>query len=489
MSYLDLTISEIHQALVKKETTPVELVKEALARAKANQDNAFEKIVEEEALKEAESLGEVEVDNPFWGIPFVAKDNFSTKGIETTASSNILNGYIPLYDATVIKKLKEKKAILIGKTTMDELAMGGSGTTGHKGITYNPWNPEHDRLVGGSSCGSAASVSAGIVPFALGSDTGDSVRKPASYAGLVGMKPTWGRISRYGLFPFAPSLDHVAYFTRDVKDSALLLDVLSGRDLHDATSSTKEVEHYEEEIGSSLEGLKIAVIDDIVETISDQKLRKAFADSCSALEKQGAKIAHVRFGLDLLQSIYATYMVISCAEATSNNANLDGIKFGPFYPGKTYQEVMFNARNNGFSELIKRRFVIGSFSLMSENQDILFRRAQKNRRKIVNRLNEILGEYDAIYAPAAPSIAPKISSSSDKLSDEYLIADNHLALGNFGGLPSITLPLCLEDGMPIGVNLTSAAFTEKKLFRLAAALENVTGLANLSVLNKKEGTL
>ena len=489
MNYLDLSIREIHQALVEKKTTPLELVEEALRRAKANKDNAFEMLCEEEAIAFAKSLGEPEEDNLLWGIPYCSKDNFSTKGKETTASSNILVGYVPLFDATVIEKLNAKKAIMIGKTTLDELAMGGTGTAGHKGITYNPYDPSHKHMCGGSSCGSAAVVSAGIVPFALGSDTGDSVRKPASYAGLVGMKPTWGRISRYGLFPFAPSLDHVAYFTRDVKDSALLLDVLSGRDLHDATSSVKEVERYEEEIGSSLEGLKIAVIDDIVETISDQKLRKVFENSCSALEKQGAKIAHVRFGLDLLQSIYATYMVISCAEATSNNANLDGIKFGPFYPGKTYQEVMFNARNNGFSELIKRRFVIGSFSLMSENQDILFRRAQKNRRKIVNRLNEILDEYDAIYAPAAPSIAPKIASSSDKLSDEYLIADNHLALGNFGGLPSITLPLCLEDGMPIGVNFTSAAFTEKKLFRLAAALENVTGLSNLSVLNKKEGTL
>ncbi len=489
MSILDLTISEIHQALVNKTTTPVELVKEALARAKANNDNAFEILIEEQAIKEAEALGEPEVDNPFWGIPFVLKDNFSTKGIETTASSNILNGYIPLFDATVYAKLKKKKAILIGKTTLDELAMGGTGTTGHKGTTFNPWDPKHERLVGGSSCGSAACVSAGIVPFAMGSDTGDSVRKPASYAGLVGFKPSWGRISRYGLFPFAPSLDHVAYFTRDVKDAALLLDVLAGRDLHDATSSLEPVERYEEDLSAPLKGKKIAVIDDIVQTISDQKIQLAFKRSCEELAKQGAIIEHIRFGEDLLQSIYATYIVISCSEATSNDANLDGIKFGPFYPGKTYQEVMFNARTKGFSELIKRRFVIGSFSLMSENQDILFRRAQKNRRKIVNRLNEILAKVDAIYVPAAPSVAPKIVSSSYKLSDEYLIADNHLALGNFGGLPSITLPLMLEDGLPVGVNLTGAAFEEKKLLSLAAGLERITGLANLSVLNKKEGNL
>ncbi len=489
MSYLDLTISEIHQALVEKKVTPLALVQEALERAKKNEDNAFECLVEEQALAEAKALGEPEADNPLWGIPFVLKDNFSTKGIETTASSDILNGYIPLYDATICAKLKQKKAILIGKTTLDELAMGGTGTTGHKGKTYNPWDPKHERLAGGSSCGSAACVSAGIVPFALGSDTGDSVRKPASYTGLVGLKPTWGRISRFGLFPFAPSLDHVAYFTRDVKDSALLLDVLAGRDERDATSSTKPVEVYEEGWDQLAKGGKIAVIDDIVETISDKKLRESFDRSLLELEKAGIEIGHVRFGEDLLQSIYATYIVISCAEATSNDANLDGIKFGPFYPGKTYQDVMFQARTNGFSELIKRRFVIGSFSLMSENQDILFRRAQKNRRKIVNRLNEILGEYDAIYAPSAPSVAPEFSAASDKLSDEYLIADNHLALGNFGGLPSITVPLMMEDGLPIGVNLTSAPFTERKLLALAAALEKATGLANLSINNKKEGKL
>ena len=489
MSYLDLTISEIHQALVEKKTTPLELVQEALERAKQNEDNAFELLVEEMAIKEAKALGEPEVDNPLWGIPFVLKDNFSTKGIETTASSNILQGYIPLFDATIYAKLKQKKAILIGKTTLDELAMGGTGTTGHKGITYNPWDPKHERLVGGSSCGSATCVSAGIVPFSLGSDTGDSVRKPASYAGLVGFKPTWGRISRYGLFPFAPSLDHVAYFTRDVKDAALLLDALAGRDLHDATSSMKAVEAYEDGLDQLPKGMKIAVVDEIIESIPDKKLRDTFDRSLKELEKAGIQIDHIRFGENLLQSIYATYIVISSAEATSNDANLDGIKFGPYYPAKTYQEVMFQARTKGFSELIKRRFVVGSFSLMSENQDVLFRRAQKNRRKIVNRLNEILGEYDAVYAPAAPSVAPKFSSASDKLSDEYLIAENHLILGNFGGLPSITVPLMLEDSLPIGANLTSAPFTEKKLFALASALEKATGLANLSIRNKKEGRL
>lgn len=488
MSYLDLSLQELHQALVEKKTTPLELTKEAIERAKANKDNAFEFIDEEGALAFAKTLTEPEEGNLLWGIPYVAKDNFSTKGIPSTASSNILNGYTPIYDATVIEKLKEKKAILIGKSTLDELAMGGSGTTGHLGKTYNPYDPSHSRGIGGSSCGSAVSVSAGIVPFALGSDTGDSVRKPASYAGLVGMKPTWGRISRYGLFPFAPSLDHVAYFTKDVFSSAVLLDALSGRDLNDSTSSVKPVEKYEEGIDDCPK-FKVAIIKEVFDSINNPELEKHLNKSIDALRENGFTVEFVHFDLKLLQSLYATYMVLSCSEATSNNANLDGIKFGPFKDGKSYTEVMFKARNEGFSELIKRRFVIGSYCLMSENQEELFLRAQRNRAKIVYELNKIYENYDFIYLPAAPTIAPLFNGTADKLSNEYLIADNHLCLGNFAGLPSITLPLCFEDGLPIGINFMGKAFEEKNLFKMAYAFEKLSGLAELTVNNKKEGLL
>ena len=378
---------------------------------------------------------------------------------------------------------------MIGKTTLDELAMGGTGTTGHLGKTFNPYDPKHERMIGGSSCGSAASVSASIVPFALGSDTGDSVRKPASYAGLVGMKPTWGRISRYGLFPFAPSLDHVGYFTRDVYASAVLLDVLAGRDNHDSTSSTKPVEHYEEKLGQPVKGMKVAVLKMVTDSIKDEAIKTHFYASLEELKKQGVQVDFVEFGRDLLESLYATYIVISCAEATSNDANLDGIKFGPYKGGKSYQEVMYNARTAGFSELIKRRFVIGSYCLMRENQEELFLRAQRNRAKIVERVNEILKDQDFILAPAAPSVAPLFMKASDKLSDEYLIADNHLCLGNFAGLPSITLPLGYEDGMPFGVNFMGRAFEEKALFQISYAYEKITGLAETSAPSPKEARL
>lgn len=488
MSYLDLSIKELHEAYVAGKVTPKEIVLESLERAKADDNNCFEMICEEEALRQVEELGEVEVDNVLWGIPFALKDNFSTKGLETTASSNILVGYKPLFDSTVYKKLREKKAILLGKTTLDELAMGGTGTTGHKGITYNPYDKTKQRMAGGSSCGSASSVAAGIVQFAIGSDTGDSVRKPASYEGLVGTKPTWGRISRYGLFPFAPSLDHVAFFTRDVEDAAYVLEALSGRDYNDSTSSTLPVEKYEEGINNH-SPKKIAVIKEIIDSIKNKALLNAFNKSIEKLKEKGHVVEFVDFGLDLLHSIYATYIVISCAEATSNDANLDGIKFGPFYNGNTYQDVMREARTRGFCELIKRRFVIGSFALMRENQDVLFLRAQRNRAKIVERTNQILKDYDFIYVPAAPGIAPEFKNSSDKLSNEYLIADNHLALGNFAGLPSITLPLTFENGMPIGINFMGRAFQEKELLNICKEFEDISGLANLSVLNKKEGNL
>lgn len=485
MSYLDLTIKEMHQALVDKKITPLELTLEAIKRAKEDNNNAFETILEKEAIEIASNLKEPEVDNIFWGIPVGIKDNFSTKGILTTGSSEILRDYVPVFNATVVQKLLDAHAVPIAKTTLDELAMGGTGTTGHKGITYNPYDPSHTRLVGGSSCGSAAMVSNAIVPFALGSDTGDSVRKPASYAGLVGFKPTWGRISRFGLFPFAPSLDHVAYFTRSVEDSALSLSLLAGRDNHDATSSTKPVEDYAKAINNPIKGVKIAVLREVVDSIDDKNILEAFNNTIKELKKQGAVVEYVDFSIKLLESIYPTYMVISCAEATSNNANLDGIKFGPRYEADTYTDVMIKARTKGFCELIRRRFIIGSFALMRENQNDLFLRAQKARRLIVNRTNEILRDYDFIYVPAAPSIAPKFSDSSDRLSNNYLIADNILVLGNFAGLPSLTLPIGKENNMPFGANVMGRAFEEAKVFNVAKAIENIVGLENMSAREVK----
>lgn len=477
--YRGLSIEELHNLLVAKKVTPLELAKEAIKFAKEDTNNAFEYIMEEEALKIAESLKEPEVNNPLWGVPFVIKDNMSTKDVPTTASSNILRGYVPVFDATVVEKLKKAHAVPIGKATLDELAMGGTGTSGHLGITYNPYDRSHTRLVGGSSCGSAAVTADGIVPFALGSDTGDSTRKPASYAGLVGFKPTWGRISRYGLFPFAPSLDTVGIFTRNVKDCAYVLNATAGHDDHDSTSSTKPVDDYAKDIEKCDKKYKIAVIQEIFDAVKDEDIKKAFLDNVKKLKDSGFVVDFVHMDNKILSSLFATYFVISCAEATSNNANLDGIKFGPLSKGDTYEEVMKNARTVGFSELIKRRFIIGSFALMKENKDELFVRAQRNRRLIVSKLDEIYKDYDFIYSIAAPTIAPKIGEASDRLSDEYLIADNHLVLGNFAGLPSLTLPLGFKDNMPFGVNVMGRAFDEVGVFKMSYEIEKLTGLKNI----------
>lgn len=487
MSYLDCSIKEIHEALVNKKITVYELVSESLERARNDKNNAFEVILKDEALKKAKELDDkgIDKDKILYGIPYAVKDNLSTKDIETTGSSNILKGYVPIFDATVIKYLNNEGAILIGKTTLDELAMGGSGTTGHKGITYNPYNKEHDRLMGGSSCGSASVVASGIVPFALGSDTGDSVRKPASYGGLVGFKPTWGLISRFGLFPFATSMDHVAYFTKNVEDSSILLNYLSKKDEMDFTNTSKVRPNYSL-LAKKINNKKIAYVKEIVESIKDKEIINKYEKSLEFLKQAGAIVEEVNIDINLLKSIFPVYFILSCAEATSNNSNLDGIKFGVNFGGETYKEVMFNARNKGFSPMIKRRFIIGSYSLMKENQYELFIRAQKARKLIVEAFNDVFKKYDAIYMPATPTIAPKINEEEDKLSSTYLIADNYLAYGNLGGFPSITIPLGFKDNLPFGGNITCKPYNEVEVFNIASCLEEYLGYRNLTINTYKE---
>ena len=479
MEYLNLTLLDLHKALVAGEVKPEDLFKSAIALAKANDCNAFEYITGKEGFEALKELNKKDKSNIMWGIPFVIKDNFSTKDILTTASSNILNGYKPVFSSEVYNRLIQAGGIPVGKTTLDELGMGGLGKTGHKGPTFNPYDKEHKHIIGGSSCGSAAAIASGIVPLAIGSDTGDSVRKPASHGGLVGFKPTWGRISRYGLFPFATSLDHVAYFTRSVEDCAGVLEILSGRDEKDLTSSEKPVGKYLANINGNVKGLKVAIIDEIFNSVSDKNVKDLFLKAVSSLEQQGAVINHVSMDSKLLRAVLPTYFIISSAEATSNYACLDGIKYGPRYEGKNYEEVMIKARTNGFSEAIRRRFIIGSFSLLKENQQDTFLKAQRCRRLIVNAVNDILKDNDVIFLPAAPNTAPLFDSNVDRLTDEHLIIDNYLAIGNFAGLPSLTLPIGFIDSMPFGANITGRAFDEQTVLNCSLAVENKTGLKNI----------
>ena len=484
MNYLDLTILEIHHALLEGKVTPLELLQESLKRAKEDNNNAFEYISEQEAYEALKELDNKDKNNIMWGIPFAIKDNFSTKDIPTTASSNILNGYKPIFSSEVYQRLLNAGGIPIGKTTLDELGMGGQGVSGHRGPTFNPYDPTHKHMVGGSSCGSASVVASNIVPIAIGSDTGDSVRKPASYAGLVGFKPTWGRISRFGLFPFAPSLDHVAYFTRSVEDSAAILTILSGYDEKDMTSSKKPVIDYKNNLKLHNSPQKVAVIKEIYESIIDQEILKTFDQIIKSLEEEGIKVNYASLDEKLCRAIYPTYIVISSAEATSNNAKLDGIKYGPSCDEKSYEKIVMENRTKGFSELIKRRFIIGSYSLLSENQNEIFIRAQKCRRLIVDAINDILKDNDFIILPAAPSTAPLFKKDTSAVTDKFILADNYLCFANFAGLPSLTIPMGRTNNLPFGINITGRAFEEDKVLSISLDIENITGLKNLSAREK-----
>lgn len=471
--YREKTIKELKEELKEGKITADDLYSKALRLAHYFQDdyNSFITILDDTKVKERETL--------VGGIPYALKDNFSTTGILTTGSSNILKDYVPVYDATVYKKLKRAGATLVGKTVLDELAMGGTGTTGATGIVKNPWDKE--RMIGGSSAGSAAAVALGIVPFAIGSDTGDSVRKPAAFGGLVGFKPTYGRISRYGMFAFASSLDHVAMFTKTVEDAAIVTDILKGQDPMDMTTLKDDGKKYSELVTEEPKSKKLFYIKEIC----DKELYKDSEEVTEVLTKfhelldkcrqDGFTIEEVSIDKDLLNAIYPTYMCISCAEATSNNANLTGIQFGPRGEGESIEEIIFDARTKGFSELIKRRFVLGSFILQKENQDKLFLNAGRVRRLLVEKITELFKEYDGMILPASGGIAPKFTDTSEKLSDRYLLLENHLAIGNFGGFPSITIPYGMVEDMPIGLNITGRIKEDDEVLKLAYQVEKLTG--------------
>lgn len=471
--YREKTIKELKEELKEGKITADDLYGKALRLAHYFQDdyNSFVTILDDTKVKERETL--------IGGIPYALKDNFSTTGILTTGSSNILKDYVPVYDATVYKKLKRAGATLVGKTVLDELAMGGTGTTGATGIVKNPWDKE--RMIGGSSAGSAAAVALGIVPFAIGSDTGDSVRKPAAFGGLVGFKPTYGRISRYGMFAFASSLDHVAMFTKTVEDAAIVTDILKGQDPLDMTTLKDDGKKYSELVTEEPKGKKLFYIKEICdkELYKDSKevteVLTKFHELLDKCRQEGFTVEEVSIDKDLLNAIYPTYMCISCAEATSNNANLTGIQFGPRGEGDSIEEIIFDARTKGFSELIKRRFVLGSFILQKENQDKLFLNAQRVRRLLVEKITELFKEYDGMILPASGGIAPKFTDSSEKLSDRYLLLENHLAIGNFGGFPSITIPYGMVEDMPIGLNITGRIKEDDEVLKLAYQVEKLTG--------------
>lgn len=471
MNYMNKGIKYIHNELINGKITSDDLVKESLEKSFLVQknNNAFVTIVEDAKGKEA-------TDNLLSGIPFGVKDNYSTKGILSTGSSNTLKDYIPFFTATSIKNLEEAGAVIVNKTVLDEFGMGGTGTTGHTGIVTNPW--DKTRMCAGSSSGSACAVAAGVYPFATGSDTGDSIRKPAAYCGIVGYKPTYGMISRYGLFPFASSLDHCGVLTRSVEDAAIVVDSMKGKDKNDMTTWDSSNVNLYESLSGEVKGKKLCYIKEIcdIDDNSNSELVEHINNFKTVLDnvkKLGIDVEEVSVDKTLLNTISSVYTVISCAEATSNMSNLTGIVFGPRASGDNYIDMMKNYRTQGFSPLIKRRFIIGSYVLQAENKNRYFYNAQRVRRLLVDTWNKLFEKYDGVILPVGSGPAKKIVGSVNVLSKNSKLLEEHLQIGNFGGFPSITIPDGFINGLPVALNITGKCYDDENVLNIAYAIEGI----------------
>ena len=472
MKYMNKSLEELHNMLVNKEVTSKELIDESLKLSHEVQDkyNAFVTILDD--AKETEIT-----DNILSGIPCGIKDNYSTKGVLSTGSSNTLKDYIPFFDATAYSNLKNAGAIMVNKTVMDEFGMGGTGTTGHTGKVLNPW--DKTRMCAGSSAGSACAVAAGVYPYATGSDTGDSIRKPAAYCGIVGYKPTYGMISRYGLFPFASSLDHLGVLTRNVKDAAIVVDQMKGIDKNDMTTWDSSNIHLKDSLDKDVKGKKICYIKEICDINEyenpSEELKQHFDNFFKTIDKckeLGMEVSEVSVDKTLLNALASVYVVISCAEATSNMSNLTGTIFGPRGEGKDWFMQVKDYRTKGFSPLIKRRFVIGSYVLQSQNQERYFRNAQRVRRLLVDAWKDIFKNYDAVILPVSSGPAKKFDDDKEILTKETIILEEHLQIGNFGGFPSITIPDGFINNLPVGINITGNCYDDENVLNIAYALEN-----------------
>ena len=485
MNYMDLSIEELHDLLKNNKVTSKDLIKESLIKSHELQDkcNAFALILDD--AKETSIT-----DNYLSGIPYGIKDNYSTKDIESTGSSNTLKGYVPFFDATVIEKLNDAGAVATNKTAMDEFGMGGTGTTANTGIIRNPWDLK--RMCAGSSSGSAAAVAYGVYPYALGSDTGDSIRKPAAYCGIVGYKPTYGMISRYGLFPFASSLDHCGVLTRNVRDAAIVVNNIKGLDNEDMTTWDSSKIDLLSHINDDISNKKLCYIKEIVDINNypnpSKELKshlKNFMDKIELIKSKGITIDEVSVDKQLLDAVASVYVIISCAEATSNMSNLTGIIYGPRGEGSNIYEMMKDHRTKGFSPLIKRRFVIGSYVLQRENQERYFNNAKRVRRLIVNIWKDLFKKYDAVILPVGSGPAKYLDDSLNTLNELSTILEEHLQIGNFGGFPSITIPDGFIDDLPVGLNITSNTYEDEKLINIANYIENLMPYKNQIAKEKK----
>ncbi len=472
---LDLSqgIRKLHELLKNREVTSVDLVAASMTRIHEwnNDIQAFLKVTEAEAIDRAKVAASEPPNGLLDGIPFALKDNMATKGVDTTCGSKLLSGYIPPYSAAVTDKLEAAGGNLIGKLNMDEFAMGSSTENSGYFPTRNPW--DFDRVPGGSSGGSAAAVAAGMVPYALGSDTGGSIRQPAAYCGVVGLKPTYGRVSRYGLVAFASSLDQIGPITNNVEDAAIVLQAIAGYDHRDSTSVNREVPDYTQALTGDIRGLKIGLPAEFFDVGMDEGMRKVIDEAVNKLRELGASVHAVT----LPHTAYAlsAYYLIAPAEASSNLARYDGVRYGVRAQGADNLLDMYNkTRSEGFGKEVKRRILIGTYALSSGYYDAYYKRAQQVRTLIRRDFETVFEQVDLILSPTAPTTAFKLGEKTSDPLTMYL-SDIYTVPVNLAGLPAISVPCGFISDLPVGLQLIGKMFDEATVLRTAHAYELATG--------------
>ena len=467
--YLNLSIKEIHELLKKKEITTVDLVNEALDNIENSDLNAFITIDKEGALKKAEELSKMEVtDDLLFGIPIAIKDNIMVNGMKCTCASKILENFEAIYDAGVTDLIKEHNMIIIGKTNMDEFAMGSTSETSYFGAPKNPWNK--NKVTGGSSGGSAAAIARGLVPLALGSDTGGSVRQPSSFCGIVGMKPTYGRVSRYGLVAFASSLDQIGPMTRNVYENALLLNAICKQDERDLTSFDTN-EDFTRKIGEDVSNFKVAIPSYFISDIVDDEVKNKILDIKKMLESNGIKVDVV--DIKHIDKTVTLYQIIAMGEASSNLARFDGVRYGYSYPNpESLDDLYSKTRRFGFGNEVKRRIMVGSYLLSGENAKIYFNKACQIRDDLQKNFKKVFSEYNLIIGPSAARCAYNLGDKGDDPLKSFM--DDVLVMhANMGGFPSLSMPVGFnKDHLPIGLQIIGNLKDEATIYQLASFVES-----------------
>lgn len=474
MNITELTVHELKEKLEKKELTSYEITKAYIEKIEEKEKDvqAFVTTLEKDALEKAEEIDKKiasgEIVEKLAGIPIGIKDNICTKGVKTTCSSKMLENFVAPYDATVMEKINSENLINLGKLNMDEFAMGGSTEHSYFHVTRNPWNL--NKVPGGSSGGSAAAVAAGMVPWALGTDTGGSIREPASFCGVVGLKPTYGLVSRYGVVAFASSLDQVGPITKDVTDSAMLLNIITGKDKMDSTSVERPKVDYTKALKNDVKGLKIAVPKELFAEGINEEVKESLEKAIETYKKLGAEISEV--SLNIAEYALASYYIIACAEASSNLGRFDGVRYG--HRAKEFnnlKELYRNSRTEGFGPEVKRRIILGTYVLSSGYYDAYYKKAQQVRTLVMNKFKSVFDNYDVILTPTSPTVAFDIGSKINDPLAMYL-ADICTVSVNIAGLPGISIPCGVDkEGMPIGMQLIGNRFTEETLLNAAYTFE------------------